>query len=201
MIALANRALSSFASRTSGDLSHRATNRWQRLSGILLILLVLTACSESGLGDLEKFASQARMQKGRVEPLPEFQPTETFAYGAADLQDPFATWQSEIKPAARVSSVVQGIRPNVNRHKEILENYPLDTLRLTGFLEYNQHRWGLVKAPDGIVYRVQPGNYLGQNYGKVARVLESKLVMMEIVPDGLGGWEERQAALSVDTKK
>jgi len=200
MIALAGSVRRISAIRVQDDIFRRLYQR--RRLGILLLLLALTACSNSGgVNDLKKFVSQARMQKGKVEPLPEFKPAETFVYGAAETQDPFAIWQSEIKPAARATSMVQGIRPNVNRRKEILENYPLDTLRLTGFLEYGQQRWGLVKAPDDIIYRVRIGNYLGENYGKVTQVLENRLVLMEIIPDGLGGWEEHQAALSVDTKK
>ena len=69
---------------------------------------------------------------------------------------------------------------------------------MMGTLEFKKSSWGLVKAPDGIVYRVKPGNYLGQNYGRILDVQEKKIVLTEIVPDGLGGWEERQAALAVN---
>ncbi|MFQ5488758.1 MAG: pilus assembly protein PilP, partial [Gammaproteobacteria bacterium] len=100
-----------------------------------------------------------------------------------------------------VNKMISGIRPNVNRSKEVLENYPLDTLRLIGSLEYKEEHWGLVKAPDGIIYRVKPNNYLGQNYGKVIQVTENKLVLTEIVPDGLGGWEKRQTTLSVNNNE
>ncbi len=169
----------------------------RHLAPLLVMGLLLSGCSDSGLGDLEKFVNEAKLQKGRVEPLPEFKPAETYVYSAADLKDPFETWKSEAKPDKEVNKVISGIRPNVNRRKEVLENFPLDTLRMIGSMEFNGRRWGLVKAPDGIIYRVRPSNHLGQNYGKVVQVTENKLVLTEIVPDGLGGWQERQATMSI----
>ncbi len=175
----------------------RSGHGWQGLLGMVLVLF-LSACSNEGLSDLEQFVNDARMKKGKVEPLPEFKPAETYVYNVAKLRDPFETWKSEVKANKAVNKMISGIRPNVNRSKEILENYPLDTLRLIGSLEYQGERWGLVKAPDGIIYRVKPNNHLGQNYGKVMQVTENKLVLTEIVPDGLGGWEKRQTTLSVN---
>ena len=161
-------------------------------------LLVLTGCSDDGMNDLRQFVEEAKTKRGHVEPLPEFPPVETYAYTADKLKDPFASWRSEVKTAQKTGSDVSGIRPDENRRKEILENFPLDTLRMMGTLEFKKAIWGLVKAPDGIVYRVKPGNYLGQNYGKILEVQEKKIILSEIVPNGLGGWEERQAALTVN---
>lgn len=168
------------------------------IAALLAVSLLLSGCSESSIDDLEQFISEAKMKKGQVEPLPRFQPAETYVYSAMELKDPFETWKSEVKASKEVNNVVSGIRPNVNRRKEVLENYPLDTLRMIGSVEFKEERWGLVKAPDGIIYRVKPDNYLGQNYGKVIEVMENKLILTEIVPDGLGGWQERQASLSVN---
>ncbi len=164
---------------------------------LISALLLLSGCSESGMNDLEQFINEAKMKKGKVEPLPRFRPAGTYIYSAAELKDPFETWKSEVKANQEVNKVISGIRPNVNRRKEVLENYPLDTLRMIGSVEFRDERWGLVKAPDGIIYRVKPDNYLGQNFGKIIAVTENKLILTEIVPDGLGGWQERQASLSV----
>ncbi len=168
---------------------------------VVLLGATLMACSDSGIGDLESFVAETKMKKGAVEPLPEFKTAETYKYSANSLRDPFSTFRSEVKTTAKTQSMVEGVRPNVNRRKEVLENFPLDALKMIGTLEFNQQVWGLVKAPDGIIYRVRPDNHLGQNYGKISRVLEAKLLLSEIVPDGLGGWEERQASLSVDEIK
>ncbi len=175
----------------------RGAPGWHAVLGMLLVLS-LAGCSKDGVDDLEQFVNEARMKKGTVEPLPEFKPAETYVYNVSQMKDPFETWKSEVKANQAVNRMISGIRPNVNRRKEVLENYPLDTLRLIGSVEYSNERWGLVKAPDGIIYRVKPNNYLGQNYGKITRVTENKLVLTEIVPDGLGGWEKRETTLSVN---
>ncbi len=90
-----------------------------------------------------------------------------------------------------------GIRPDVNRPREALEEYPLDSLRMVGTLEQGGQMWALVRAEDGTIHRVQPGNYVGQNYGRITRITESKIELVEIVPDGLGGWMERPATLAL----
>ncbi len=172
--------------------------RGARLGLVALVVLLLAACSDSGLNDLESFVTETKQKKGVVEPLPEFKTAETYRYSADSLRDPFSTWKSEVKTTVATPKVVEGVRPNVNRSKEVLENFPLDTLKMIGTLEFNQQLWGLVKAPDGIIYRVKTNNYLGQNYGKIHQIKEDKLLLTEIVPNGLGGWEERQATLSVN---
>ncbi len=175
----------------------RRKNVWERFWTVPVLAALLVGCSSSGMSDLQQFVAEAKAKKGQVEPLPEFKPAETFVYSAGDLKDPFETWKSEVKPTEEVNKVVAGIRPDVRRRREVLENYPLDTLRMIGSVEFKSQRWGLVKAPDGIIYRVRPDNYLGQNYGRIVEVTENKLILTEIVPDGLGGWQERQATLSV----
>ncbi|MFQ5487808.1 MAG: pilus assembly protein PilP, partial [Gammaproteobacteria bacterium] len=76
--------------------SQQPVRGWQGLLGMVLVLL-LSACSNDGLADLEKFVNEARMKKGKVEPLPEFKPAETYVYNVVQLRDPFETWRSEIK--------------------------------------------------------------------------------------------------------
>lgn len=178
-------------------------NRRRRLSAgatFVVCALLLAGCSDSGMTDLRQFVDEAKMKKGRVEPLPEFKPVETFEYSANTMKDPFATWKADAKLAAQDSGASQSVRPDVNRRKEILENFPLDTLRMMGTFDYRDGKWGLVKAPDGIVYKVKEGYHLGQNYGKVTRIQDKTIVLTEVVPDGLGGWEEREASLAITTE-
>jgi type IV pilus assembly protein PilP len=163
---------------------------------ILPLLLLVAGCSGGGVSDLRAFVEEAKQKQGRIEPLPEFKPVETFVYSAHTLKDPFRSWSSD--PAnAVVERNDSGIRPDVNRRREVLESFPLDTLRMMGALEFQGVRWGLVRAPDGIVYRVRQGNFMGQNYGRVLMVSDNKLMLTEIIPDGLGGWEERSASLAI----
>lgn len=165
-----------------------------------IFVFMLAGCSDNGMSDLRQFVDDAKMKKGRVESLPEFKPVETFAYSADKMKDPFASWKSDAKLAAQDTGALQSVRPDVSRRKEILENFPLDTLRMMGTFDYQKARWGLVKAPDGIVYKVREGHHLGQNYGKVVQIQDKTIVLTEVVPDGLGGWEEREASLAISAE-
>jgi type IV pilus assembly protein PilP len=180
----------------------RESKRRRLLNGTTAALLccMLAACSDSGMSDLRQFVDDAKLKKGRVESLPEFKPVETFAYSGEKMKDPFATWKSDAKLAAQDSGALQSIRPDITRRKEILENFPLDTLRMMGTFDYRDGKWGLVKAPDGIIYKVREGHHLGQNYGRVISVQEKNIMLTEVVPDGLGGWEEREASLGISTE-
>ena len=73
----------------------------------------------------------------------------------------------------------------------------MDALRMLGMVTAQDHRYALIKAPDGVVHRVALGDHLGQNYGEVVRITESEVGLKEIVPDGFGGWVERPAKLAL----
>jgi type IV pilus assembly protein PilP len=89
------------------------------------------------------------------------------------------------------------VRPDSRRNREFLEQFSLDTLRMVGTLDLGGNRYGLVKTKDGLVHRVLPGNHMGQSDGRVTEVGASKITLVEIVPDGLGGYMERPAALAL----
>lgn len=161
--------------------------------------LILTACSDGGTGDLRRFVDEAKQRPGKVEPLPQFASVETYTYSAFNLRDPFGSGvESEVRTASAQARSANGVAPDVSRRKEVLESYPLDSLLMLGTLKYQDTTWGLVKAPDGIVHRVRTGHHMGQNYGKVKAVQAQRLTLTEIVPDGLGGWEEREAYLAMN---
>lgn len=174
---------------------HKARLLW---SPLMIMLLLLVGCADSSIGDLQNYVSDVKSKKGTIEPIPEFNPIENFVYKSDGAKDPFKTWKSEVAPVAKVGVEDDGTRPSAERVKEELEEFPLDTLRMMGILELKGTRWALVKASDGIVYRVKKGNYMGQNHGKILDVEEESVILREIVPNGLGGWEERQASLTLN---
>lgn len=157
----------------------------------------LSGCSGGNTQDLKRFTEEARnRQPSKIEPLPEFKPYETFLYQASDLRSPFNPLSGG--PAEQLaSSNGSGVHPEANRAREPLEEFPLDTLRMVGTLEQHGESWGLVVASDGTIHRVQPGNYAGQNHGKIKEISEFEIALTEIVPDGLGGWMERPASLAL----
>ena len=114
------------------------------------------------------------------------------------MRDPFEPLRvTEESALAQTGSEGGGIRPDLNRQRELLEMFPLDSLRMVGILERGGAMWALVQSTDKAIHRIREGNYLGQNYGKVTRVSEQQIDLVEIVPNGQGGWMERQAQLAM----
>ena len=117
-----------------------------------------------------------------------------FVYMPKNRRDPFT--RQEDDTAVTETILDNGVRPDPNRRKEELESYSLDTLRMVGTLEQEEDRWGLVKTSDGTIHRVAPGNYMGQNDGRITRVSEDKIELIELVPTG-SGFLEKEAAIAL----
>ncbi len=167
-----------------------------KLFVVVLASSMLVACASDNKDDLLRYVKSVKSKKaGRIAPLPEFKTYESFSYHAGELRDPFDPFED--KGEEKVVDTGIGLRPDVTRHKEALEDFPLDTLHFVGHLERGGNTWAIVTAPDGLVYRVKTGNYVGQNHGKINMISESRIDIVEIVPDGMGGWIEREAALSL----
>ena len=176
-----------------------------RLSGRALSLLVLAAFIAMGLAacgdrmsDLREYVNQVKEKKGgRIEPLPQLKPFETYTYADQDLRSPFT---AQLQTFSNVNQSNQGtskngIHPDFNRNREHLEQYPLDGLKMMGTLTINGTLFGLVQDSDRNLNRVTVGNHMGQNYGKIISITDNEIKLQEIVPDGQGGWEERVTSL------
>ena len=150
----------------------------------------------SDMDDLDKYINDIKAKPGgRIEPLPEIKPYEVFTYiaDAEGLRSPFIPDTRQ----ARVDSNANGTRPDADRSREFLEQFPLDTLRMVGTLQLGETNFGLVQTSDGLIHRVTPGNYMGQNDGRITAVNESDIELVEIISDGIGGYLERQAAVGL----
>ena len=160
-------------------------------AAILSVALLLTACSSRD-ADLQSFIERTKQeQPGGVKQLPEVKPYDSFFYTAQNMRSPFV-------PGGSGDSSSPNLRPDIKRNREFLEQYSLDTLKMVGTLLMNDRRYGLVQTRDGVVHRVLNGNYIGQNDGRITRVDDSRISITEIVPDGLGGYMERPAALPLN---
>ena len=168
---------------------------------VLMAGLIIAGCSGDQLGDLRNFVEAEKAKPGgRVEPIPEVKPFESFTYRPAGRKSPFEPWGLSSGVAKASQGSKGGLHPDMNRRRETLEAFPLDTLRMVGTLAQKNEVWAILKAPDGLVYRVKRNNYLGQNHGRITKITEDKVELVEIVPDGLGGWQERQASLVLADK-
>jgi len=157
-------------------------------------LLSLASCSQD-ISDLQTFIAQTKSAHvGSVKPIPQFKPYESFSYSAGELRDPFvATIDLEDDETTKTSL----LNPDSTRPKEALEVFPLDTLSMVGILEQNDQLWGLIKDPQNIVHRVQVGQYMGQSEGRILEINETAIYLVEIVPDGIGGYIERDASIAI----
>jgi type IV pilus assembly protein PilP len=155
------------------------------------VLGTLTACSSAD-DELARFIEDTKKEPGgRVEPLPEVKPYEQFIYSAMTMRSPFQPG-SPGGPAGG-----PGLRPDQKRNREFLEQFSLDTLQMVGTLKLGGSYYGLVQTKDKLVHRVVVGNYVGQADGHITDITPSKITLVEIVPDGLGGYIERTAALGL----
>lgn len=162
---------------------------------LVMTLVLLTGCSSDGLDDLRSFVKTAHAdRKPKIEPLPEIKPYEAFAYAASDLTDPFSP--SNLRPQSGQAKS-GGPRPDMNRRKEPLEDFPLDALKMVGTLSKGKLSWGIIQTADGAVYRVQKGNYLGQNFGRITRVADERIDLIELVQGAMGDWLEREASIAI----
>ena len=156
----------------------------------------ILACAAIGLAgctsadsDLQQFIHQTEEQPGgRVEPLPEIKPYETYVYNDQSLRSPFVPSQ----PGG-----FNSVQLDTKRPREFLEQFSLDTLKMVGTLHVAGVTYGLVQTKDGIVHRVTVGNYMGQNDGRITDIAPSRIDLTESVPDGLGGYMKRPAALGL----
>ena len=163
------------------------------MSGLLVaaIALSLSACTR-GKRDLEAWVAEVKARPAPpLDPLPVMKQFETFEYAAQNLRDPFS------QPSADQDGE-NGLRPDPNRRKEVLEAFPLDSLDMVGTLGRGGGLVALVMAPDKVTYRVQPGAYMGQSDGRVTGVFEDRIELVELVPDGAGGWLERPATVALE---
>jgi len=178
------------------DLPMAASTRHGFLA--ITLLLTLAGCTRgvtstpNGAPNLETFIAEVKARPApALDPLPVMQQFETFEYAAQSLRDPFSA-------AFTDQSNGNGPRPDSARRKQTLEQFPLDSLDMVGTLGRGSSLIALVMAPDKVTYRVRAGAYMGQADGRVTAVYEDRIELVELVPDGAGGWLERPATLALE---
>lgn len=160
----------------------------------LLLSAGLAGCGGDEAGDLRDYVAAVKsQQKSTIPPLPKPLRYETFVYNDVSLRDPFVPTITAKVPEKRKNE----LQPDLNREREILEQYALGALKMVGSLEKDGKRWALILTPDRTVQRTTVGGHLGQDNGEITSITETQLELREIVPDGLGGWVERRSTLSV----
>ena len=162
---------------------------------LLLTSLLLVACGGEEFQDLHDFVKNAGADmRGKVDPPPEIKPYEPFNYdNAVGLPDPF----KPRKPEAKNSGQPGLNQPDMARRKEALEDFPLDGLKMVGFLYQGNIGHAVIRSPDGKLHRIRVGNYLGQNFGRITELTENEVKIKEMVQDSTGDWSERMSSLQL----
>ena len=182
------------------------SNRYIRLTIVLLAILGVAGCVSGDMSDLEKQVSKIMSKPGgRLEPLPEIKPYEAYVYESGKLgaRNPFKRFYVVEQSLAIEESegpvddgLTEEMRNEIqNRNREELEGFELDSIKMVGTLQSEDNHWGIVLDPDGIVHRVKTGNYIGLNIGKITSIEEEQIEVREIIKDNSGRYGERKALL------
>jgi type IV pilus assembly protein PilP len=170
---------------------------------LLLCAAGLAGCDSSGHEELLAWMQEQRQAtKPQVTPIPEPKKYTPEAYGQESATEPFSDQKllQAIKRESTQSAMSAAlIAPEMQRRREPLESFPLDTMKMVGSLIKQGQPVALVKV-DNLLYQVRPGNYLGQNYGRITKVTESEVVLRELVQDAAGEWVERVATLQLQER-
>jgi len=158
---------------------------------------LIAGCSGNGdFQDIKAFMDEVDARgKGQIEPLPEFLAYQAFAYGAGNMRSPFEppVVVKPVDPNKKTASV----KPDLNRVKQFLEQFNVGQIAMVGTLSQGARLYGLVRDPNGGVHRIQMGDYMGMDHGKILAIDENRIELLEIVSDGTGGWVERERTVNL----
>lgn len=161
----------------------------------LTMLSLLAGCGTDEFSDLQDFVKTSGADmRGKIEAPPEVKPYEPFTYdNSSGLPDPF----KPRKPATAATAHAGGGIEPPKHHPEELESFPLESLRMVGFLYIHNSANAVIIAPDGKLHHVKAGNYMGQNFGQITSITETEVKLKEMVQDSSGEWTERYSTLQM----
>lgn len=172
-----------------------------RLTGtffLIFISAILSGCSPNVDEEVLKFVKETKEKKSKyVSKIPKIPEMASFQYKAFELRDPFVPYST---PSAETSvSSYQG-GPDLNRPREALEAFPLDSLQMVGTIERDGIFCALLKNTSGNIYRASVGNYVGQNSGKIEKINGTEIAVKEWLSNGKGGWQEHILTIPLRSK-
>jgi type IV pilus assembly protein PilP len=168
-----------------------------------VVPLLLTACGENGEQEVQQWMDKTKRETRVVIPkLAEPKDFIPFTYDKKDELDPFNPAKLQSALAKMNPGSAHGIKPDLDRRREALESYPLDTLKMVGTITQGPNHYALIEADAKGVYQVKAGNYIGQNFGLITKVNDDSVELKEIYLDSGGDWAERVQKLELqETKK
>lgn len=178
-------------------------NRWLKYFWFVLFAVGVVGCSDDQESLQQWMQNERDSIRPSVKPIAAPKKFVPQNYVASSALDPFNKERlvALLRGSASKNAMSDAlVAPERARKKEQLENYPLDAFSLVGYLNKNGGKIALVKV-DGLIYQVTEGMHLGQNFGKIIRIVENSMTLREIVQDGAGEWIERDAVLELQEGK
>lgn len=176
------------------------TPKQGRFGGLLLtsaMTALLAACGAQQ-DDLNRYIAEVKARPATpIPPIPAVRTYTPYKYEGLTGRDPFRQSTSEGADQVVSGGPAKGPRPDLQRPREYLERFELDTLDMVGTFAKESSEWALIRDPDGVVHRVAVGNYLGKNHGKVSMISNDELQLSEFIADGVGGWLVRDASIAL----
>ena len=167
-----------------------------RVIGLLLPVLLLTACG--GQEDMDEYVQQTKARQPiPIEPLPEIKPFSPMAYQHSDQRSPFIEPQPETSSRVDAKTKPDCAQIVASREKEVLERYSLASLSMKGSIGKQGQLWALIRTPDGQAVRVGLNQYMGLDQGRIIKITNTHVDLMETVPDGKGCWVTRETQLAM----
>jgi type IV pilus assembly protein PilP len=161
---------------------------------------LLSGCGDGGVQEVKQWMAEVRSQTPvSVQKLPAPKTFTPFTYGGKNDPDPYSPAKLSAALAKLQSNSNSSIKPDLNRRKDPLENYPLDTIKMVGTLEKPGLSYALLQV-DKAVFQVKVGNYIGQNFGMITKITGTEVELKEIARDAAGDWTERKAKLELQEK-
>jgi len=172
---------------------------WMRIGAVLAAVGALAACS----GEQEELQQWMEQQRREVKPnVPPLQPPKKFdpePYAQMQAVEPFSNQKLTVALKQEARQPNSLLSSELNRRKEPLEAYPLDSMSMVGSVSKQGQPFALLRV-DNLLYQVKVGDYLGQNYGRITKIAETEIALREIVQDAAGEWIERPATLQLQER-
>jgi type IV pilus assembly protein PilP len=158
---------------------------------------LLAACGGEEQSELrQELAAMTKDLRGKIDPLPQVKSFEPVPYKGESMVDPFVPSRIVVSQASTGGGGGGGVQPDLNRPKEPLESFPMESIQMVGTLSQNQDMYALVRAGANL-FRVKKGNYMGQNFGVITSIDDGQISVKEVVQDSGGDWVERSTSLQM----
>ena len=167
------------------------------LPALIVLSTLIGACS-GRQDDLNRYIAEVKARPATpIPPIPAVRTYTPYVYEGLTGRDPFRQSTTEGSDQVAQPGAAKGPRPDLQRPREYLERYDLDTLSMVGTFSKETSEWALIRDPDGVIHRVAIGNYIGKNHGKVNSISNDEMQLSEVIADGIGGWLVREASVAL----